>query len=209
VSPEGNTRIQLSDEALKQAQSRSAEARAAPAGRSRSLPHGPGTRRPNPAAMGSRSWVPIPGFQFPTFVGPFTTMDARATVTQSVFDFSSIKRFQASEGRGFVGRSDVDSTKSRWPRRWPRAYLAAVPRGCRCRDRAVGRDAGGGGVEAGGEPKNRRHGDPASRSTRRRKCSLPRPAAGCWWPAIQRTSRAAAIDARHGAPPRYRAGIDR
>ena len=46
------------------------------------------------AAMGlSEGFViPIPGFHLPTFVGPFTTFDARLTVTQSVFDFASIRQ---------------------------------------------------------------------------------------------------------------------
>jgi outer membrane protein TolC len=125
VSPEGNTRIQLSDEALKQAQSRSAEARAA------LLPDLEASltdrdQTSNLAAMGIKVVVPIPGFQFPTFVGPFTTMDARATVTQSVFDFSSIKRFQASKVGVSSARSDVDSTEEQVAAQVARAYLAAV-----------------------------------------------------------------------------------
>jgi len=125
VSPEGNTKIQLSGEALKQAQSRSAEARAA------LLPDLEASltdrdQTANLAAMGIHISVPIPGFQFPTFVGPFTTMDARATVTQSVFDFSSIKRFQASKVGVSAARSDVDSTEEQVAAQVARAYLAAV-----------------------------------------------------------------------------------
>src|SRR3954467_15953725 len=76
VSREGSTRVQLSAEALKQAESRSAQARSA------LLPGlGPGlalqNQTRNLAAFGLRLSSPIPGFTFPTFVGPFTTMDAR------------------------------------------------------------------------------------------------------------------------------------
>jgi outer membrane protein TolC len=125
VSPEGNTKIQLSGEALKQAQSRSAQARAA------LLPDleasvGERDQTANLAAMGIKIVVPIPNFQFPTFVGPFTTMDARATVTQSVFDFSSIRRFQASKVGVSAARSDVDSTEEQVAAQVARAYLAAV-----------------------------------------------------------------------------------
>jgi len=100
VSPEGNTRIQLSGEALKQAQSRSAQARAA------LLPDFEASltdrdQTANLAAMASISPCPFRAFSSPR-CRPFTTMDARATVTQSVFDFSSIKRFQASRW-GFGG----------------------------------------------------------------------------------------------------------
>jgi outer membrane protein TolC len=125
VSPEGNTKIQLSGEALKQAQSRSAQARAA------LLPDFEASltdrdQTANLAAMGIHISVPIPGFQFPTFVGPFTTMDARATVTQSVFDFSSIRRFQASKVGVSAAKSDVDSTEEQVAAQVARAYLAAV-----------------------------------------------------------------------------------
>jgi outer membrane protein TolC len=125
VSPEGNTKIQLSGEALKQAQAKSAEARAA------LLPDLEASltdrdQTANLAAMGIHITLPIPGFQFPTFVGPFTTMDARATVTQSVFDFSSIKRFQASKVGVSAARSDVDSTEEQVAAQVARAYLAAV-----------------------------------------------------------------------------------
>ena len=125
VSPEGNAKIQLSGEALKQAQSRSAQARAA------LLPDLEASltdrdQTSNLAAMGIKISVPIPGFVFPTFVGPFTTMDARATVTQSVFDFSSIKRFQASKVGVSAARSDVDSTEEQVAAQVARAYLAAV-----------------------------------------------------------------------------------
>ena len=125
VSPEGNTKIQLSGEALRQAQSRSAQARAA------LLPDLEASftdrdQTANLAAMGIHITLPIPNFQFPTFVGPFTTMDARATVTQSVFDFSSIKRFQASKVGVSAARSDVDSTEEQVAAQVARAYLAAV-----------------------------------------------------------------------------------
>jgi outer membrane protein TolC len=125
VSPEGNTSIQLSGEALKQAQSRSAQARAA------LLPdlEASMTERSQTeslAAMGIKIVVPIPNFQFPTFVGPFTTMDARATVTQSVFDFSSIRRFQASKVGVSAAKSDIDSTEEQVAAQVARAYLAAV-----------------------------------------------------------------------------------
>jgi len=125
VSPEGNTSIQLSGEALKQAQSRSAQARAA------LLPDleasvAERSQTESLAAMGIKLVVPIPNFQFPTFVGPFTTMDARATVTQSVFDFSSIRRFQASKVGVSSARSDVDSTEEQVAAQVARAYLAAV-----------------------------------------------------------------------------------
>lgn len=125
TSPEGNTNIQLSGEALKQAQSRSAEARAA------LLPDieasvGEQSRTENLAALGVQINIPIPGFQFPYFVGPFTTMDARVTGTQTVFDFATIRRFQASKVGVSAAKSDINSTAEQVAAQVARAYLAAL-----------------------------------------------------------------------------------
>ncbi|HET9318796.1 MAG TPA: TolC family protein [Bryobacteraceae bacterium] len=126
TSPEGSTQVQLSAEALKQARARSGQARAA------LLPDleasfSDQNQTRNLAALGITSvHLPIPGFQFPTLVGPFTTMDARATVSESVFDFSSIRRFQASRVAVSAARSDVDSTQEQVAAQVARAYLAAI-----------------------------------------------------------------------------------
>jgi outer membrane protein TolC len=126
TSPEGSTQVQLSAEALKQARARSGQARAA------LLPDleasfSDQNQTRNLAALGITSiHLPIPGFQFPTLVGPFTTMDARATVSESVFDFSSIRRFQASRVAVSAAKSDVDTTQEQVAAQVARAYLAAI-----------------------------------------------------------------------------------
>ena len=126
TSQEGSTPIQLSAESLKQAELRSREARAA------LLPDVEGAfsyenRTANLAAMGiSLTRLPIPGFEFPTFVGPFLTMDARASVTQSVFDVSSIRKFQASKVGVSAARSDSESASEQVAAVVARAYLGAV-----------------------------------------------------------------------------------
>ena len=126
TSQEGSTPIQLSAESLRQAELRSKEARAA------LLPDVEGAfsyenRTANLAAMGiSLTRLPIPGFQFPTFVGPFLTMDARASVTQSVFDVSSIRKFQASKVGVSAARSDSESASEQVAAVVARAYLGAV-----------------------------------------------------------------------------------
>ena len=129
TSPEGNAHIQLAAEALKQAQSRSIETRAA------LLPNvdaafSDQSRTENLAALGFNpsifSQLPLPNFSFPTFVGPFTTVDARVTGSQSVFDFSTIRRFQASKVGVSAARSDVDATEEQVAAQVARAYLAAV-----------------------------------------------------------------------------------
>src|SRR5579859_29285 len=126
ASPEGSAQVQLSAEALKQARARSGQARAA------LLPDleasfSDQNQTRNLAALGITSvHLPIPGFQFPTLVGPFTTMDARATVSESVFDFSSIRRFQASRVAVSAAKSDVNSTQEQVAAQVARAYLAAI-----------------------------------------------------------------------------------
>ncbi len=126
VSPEGNTNIQLSGEALKQAQARSAASRAALLPDLEASITGQ-SRTENLAALGLDSVaLPIPGFRFPTFVGPFSTFDARATATQSVFDFSSIRRYQASKVGVSAAKSDIRNTDEQVAAQVARAYLAAL-----------------------------------------------------------------------------------
>ena len=125
TSPEGNAAIQIAGEALKQAHDRSLESRAA------LLPDFEGqvygqSRTENLAALGLHIVVPIPGFSIPNFVGPFTTFDARASVTQSVFDFSSIKRYQASKLGVDAAKSDTQATAEQIAAQTARAYVAAL-----------------------------------------------------------------------------------
>jgi outer membrane protein TolC len=125
TSPEGSAKIQLSGESLKQAQSRSAQSRAA------LLPDlsaawSMQNRTTNLAAMGFKFTLPIPGFTFPTFVGPYNTMDARVSASQTVFDFASIRRFQASKVGISAAKSDLDAAGEQVAAQVARAYLAAV-----------------------------------------------------------------------------------
>jgi outer membrane protein len=126
TSHEGNASLQLAGEALKQAQARSSEARGA------LLPDvessfNDQSRTENLAALGlGVRTIPIPGFVFPTFVGPFTTADLRVTGQQSVFDFSTIRRFQASKAGVSAAKSDVEGTAEQVAAQVVRAYLAAV-----------------------------------------------------------------------------------
>jgi len=126
TSSEGSTQIQLSGEALQQAELRSKEARAA------LLPDVEGAfsyqnRTANLAAQGiTLVHVPFPGIAFPVFVGPFDTMDARFSGTQSVFNLSSIRQYQASKAGISAAKSDSESTSEQVAATVARAYLAAV-----------------------------------------------------------------------------------
>jgi outer membrane protein TolC len=125
TAAEGNTSLQLAGEALKQAEARSSQARAALLPNlDASFAYQSATR--NLAALGIIGVAQIPGFQFPAFVGPYTTLDARVTGSQMVFDFGAIRRFQASKAGALAAKSDVGSTAERVAGQVARAYLAAV-----------------------------------------------------------------------------------
>jgi len=122
LAPEGSTRIQLAGESVRQAQSRAAQARSA------LLPNFDASvteqnMNRNLAAMGIRISVPIPGFQFPTVVGPFNVFDARASGTQSIFDFSAIRRFQAARVGVEAARAESGNTGDQVAAQVAKAYL--------------------------------------------------------------------------------------
>ncbi len=125
ISPEGSTRVQLSSEALKQAQSRSAQSRAALLP-DLSAAFNTQNQTRNLAAFGIHFTSPIPGFNIPTFVGPFSTIDARVSAVQNVFDFASIRRYQASKTTVAAAKSDVTGSGEQVAAQVARAYLAAV-----------------------------------------------------------------------------------
>jgi outer membrane protein TolC len=125
LAPEGNARVQLAEELTHQAQARSAQARSA------LLPNvdaalGQQNLTRNLAAFGIRIELPLPGFQFPTVVGPFNTFDVRATLSQSIFDFSTIRRFQASRIGVRAAEAESDGTRDQVAAQVARSYLAAV-----------------------------------------------------------------------------------
>ena len=126
LAPEGSTRVKLAEEALKQAESRSAQSRAA------LLPDFEGSvqyqnETTNLAAYGlTFPKLPIAGFSIPTFVGPYGILDARATVNQTVFDFSSTRRYQASKVAIEATKADNDGTRDQVTDQVARAYLAGL-----------------------------------------------------------------------------------
>ncbi len=126
VSPEGNAQIQISNEGLKQAQSRSVQARAA------LLPNvdaafSENNVTVNLAANGlTNIRLPFAGFAFPSLVGPFNVMDARLSASQTLFDFSSFRRFQASKAGVSAAKEDVNTAEEQVAAKVARTYLAAI-----------------------------------------------------------------------------------
>ena len=126
LAPDGNTRVKLAAEAIRQAEARSAEARAA------LLPDVEGTVSEQSETSNLKAYgfsflhIPIPGLSIPTFVGPFDVFDARANVTESVFDFSSIRGYQASKVAVEAVKADNEGTRDQVTDQVARAYLAGL-----------------------------------------------------------------------------------
>jgi outer membrane protein len=124
-SPEGNARIQLARGLVRQAEARSAQARAA------LLPNFDAavselSQTRNLAAFGLRINLPIAGFSFPAAVGPYNVFDARVSGNQTVFDFSSIRRYQASKAGVRVAEAETDSARDQVAAQVASLYMQAL-----------------------------------------------------------------------------------
>jgi outer membrane protein len=125
LSPEGNSRVRMAEEILSQSRARRSQSLGA------LLPNLDATlsqqsQTRNLAAFGIQIQVPIPGFSFPTFVGPFNVFDVRATASQSLFDFSAIRRYQASKAGVSLAEVERESTQDQVRDQVSRTYLAAL-----------------------------------------------------------------------------------
>src|SRR6266849_1329206 len=91
-----------------------------------------GTRQQvNLNALGVRFASPIPGFQFPSVVGPFNNIDLRARLSQTVFDLTAWNNYR---GAGATLRADelsVQDTRDLIVLAVGGAYLQAVAVGAR------------------------------------------------------------------------------
>jgi outer membrane protein TolC len=93
VAPAGNVKLAIVKEGVAQAAEREKQARAA------LLPQldgniGVENQTRNLAAFGFQARVP--GVSIPTFVGPFTVVDFRATASQSILDLAAFRRLSAT-----------------------------------------------------------------------------------------------------------------
>jgi len=125
LGPEGNARVRIAEEMIRQAESRSSLSRAA------LLPNldasvGQQSNTRNLEAVGLKFQLPIPGFVLPRLLGPFNVFDARATVSQTVFDLSSIRRFQSSRTGVSQAEAEKEYAQDQVRSVVARAYLAAV-----------------------------------------------------------------------------------
>ena len=124
LAPDGNTRFQLAAETIHQSDAKVVAARAA------LLPNIDGTfglrsQTQNLSAFGFSFPAGLP-FVIPSFVGPYKVFDARITANMDVFDFATLRRYQASKQALEATKSDRDSTRDQVTQQVARAYLAAV-----------------------------------------------------------------------------------
>ncbi|HUE04337.1 MAG TPA: TolC family protein [Bryobacteraceae bacterium] len=64
--------------------------------------------------------------KIPRVVGPFNSVDVRARLTQSVFDFSSIRRYQSSRAAFRAAKNDRSAADNSVSTTVAKAYLAAL-----------------------------------------------------------------------------------
>jgi outer membrane protein len=125
LAPEGSRALQIARLSVRQAASRSAEARSA------LLPNLEGSvsqlrQTRNLRAFGIELRAPVPCFEFPECVGPFGTFDARATLYQNVFDLSSVRRYQASKVGVSEARALTEDAQDQVAGQVAKLYMAAL-----------------------------------------------------------------------------------
>lgn len=124
ISPEGNANVEIATQAVKQARARSAEAMSA------FFPDVEASASEQNAvqslgALGFTTIVLPFGLKIPEIVGPFNVIDIRATGAES-FDFSSIRRFQASRSGVRAATAERKNADNVVAALAARSYLAAL-----------------------------------------------------------------------------------
>jgi outer membrane protein TolC len=125
LTPDGNTRVALAEEAITQAQTQAQQAKSA------FLPSLDGSvnerrQTTNLKAYGFSFNIPVPGFSIPTIVGPFSVFDARVTGQQSVFNFSDIHKYRSAKISALAVKTDAASTRNSVSDEVARDYLSCL-----------------------------------------------------------------------------------
>jgi outer membrane protein len=121
LAPEGNARVQLAHEIIRQSSARAAQVRAA------LLPNADASFTAQNFTRNIRAFgltISIPGV--PDVVGPITAYDWRGTVTQTIFDFSAIKRLQVASAGIELAKAEEEAARNAVAEQVARAYLALV-----------------------------------------------------------------------------------
>jgi outer membrane protein TolC len=123
VAPDGNLRLEIVREGIAQAAEREKQARAA------LLPQIDGSinaanQTRNLAAFGFQ--VRLPGVSIPSFVGPFTVVDYRASATQSILDLASLRRLSAAKLQKQVASAEAQVARESAVAQTARLYTLAL-----------------------------------------------------------------------------------
>lgn len=124
TAPNGNLRLQIVREGVALAEARRRQALGA------FLPNLEGTigasnQTRNLAAFGL-NFPSNPLFSVPSFVGPFTVLDYRASATQTILDLSSIYRYQAARLQKEVASAEVRNSNELTLQLIARTYVLAL-----------------------------------------------------------------------------------
>ncbi len=124
-SPDGNAVVQLARLENKMAAARSREAMSA------LLPNLDGsanlTDYITSFAEQGFTQVKLPfGLQLPQRIGPIDAFDLRSQLSGNIFDFSAIRRFQASRAGTKASRDDIDSARQNVAAQVARQYMAVL-----------------------------------------------------------------------------------
>jgi outer membrane protein len=124
TAPNGNLRLQIVRETIEQAEARRRQALGA------FLPQIDGSisaanQTRNLAAFGFNFPTGLP-FSMPSFVGPFTVVDYRASATQSILDLSSIRRYQAARLQKDVADAETRNATEIAVQQVARTYVLAL-----------------------------------------------------------------------------------
>lgn len=111
LAPDGNTRMQIARELVKQAKARESQVRGALLPNLESSMSWQNQTR-NLAAYGIRFSIPGTPISIPELVGPFNTYDVRAMASLALFDFSAIRRYQAAGSGSKAAVSDRQHTEN-------------------------------------------------------------------------------------------------
>jgi outer membrane protein len=124
TSPKGNTTLEMAHESEQLAHWRYAQARAG------LLPNLDGSvaeqnQTVNLRALGVRS-EPDLALTFPEEVGPFSTFDARLRLNQNLFNFSSIRRWQAAQEDVHAAQAETETVRQGQAATVARLYAVAL-----------------------------------------------------------------------------------
>ncbi len=122
LSEEGHAAVQAADEMIREIQARSAHSRAA------LLPNLEASISETSQVRNLKAFglQPMGLFRPPDKVGPFAIFDARASVTQTIFNLGALRRYQASKTAVTAAETEKISTEDRTAAQVARIYLTAL-----------------------------------------------------------------------------------